>query len=175
MRRVLLDEGVPVGVRQHIVGFSVETVAEVGWAGLTNGDLIAAAEAAEFDIMVPADQNIRYQQNLTERKLALVVLETNHWSTIHAHWHAVLEAVSKAGIGTYTTDEFPRPSLRRRPFIPKRVLSQNLRWTESGQEDCADLSRQRIELVRWAQLSCLTQLTFTDHVYDLDTREGDCR
>ena len=90
MRRILLDEGVPVGVRRHIRGFTVETVAEAGWAGRTNGDLIAAAELAGFAIMVTADRNIRHQQNLTGRTLSLVVLETNHWVTILARIDAVL-------------------------------------------------------------------------------------
>lgn len=84
MRRILLDEGVPVGVRRYIEGFSVEIVAEIGWAGLANGDLIAAADLAGFEIMITADKNLVYQQNLTSRKLALVVLETNHWPTIQA-------------------------------------------------------------------------------------------
>jgi hypothetical protein len=55
------------------------------------------------------------------------------------------------------------------------VLSQNFQRAESAPKDWADLSHQRIELARWTQVSCLTQLTFTDHVRDLDTREGDCR
>ena len=67
MRRVLLDEGVPIGVRGLIVGFSVESVAEAGWAGLTNGDMIAAAESAGFEVMVTSAQNIQYQQNINRQ------------------------------------------------------------------------------------------------------------
>jgi hypothetical protein len=79
LRRVPLDEGVPIGVRRLLAGFSVQSVAEAAWAGLSNGALIEVAEQAGFEVMVPADQNIRYQQNLTGRRLALVVLTTNHW------------------------------------------------------------------------------------------------
>lgn len=58
MRRVLLDEGVSAGVRAYLTGFSVEVVPQIGWAAGTNGEPIAAAEEADIDIMVTADQNI---------------------------------------------------------------------------------------------------------------------
>jgi hypothetical protein len=53
----------------------------VGWEALTNGDLLAAAEADGFELLITADKNIRYQQKLTERTIALIVLSTNdcHW------------------------------------------------------------------------------------------------
>jgi hypothetical protein len=78
MRRILLDEGVSAGVRAYLTGFSVEVVPRIGWAGRTNGEPIAAAEEASFDIMVTADQNIGYQQNLTNRRISLVVLTINY-------------------------------------------------------------------------------------------------
>jgi hypothetical protein len=115
MRRILLDEGVPVGVRPHLQGFSVDTAAEVGWAGLVNGALIAAAEQAGYEIMVTCDQNIRYQQNLAKRQIALVVLETNNWVTIRAAIGTVTAAVNSAQPGSYVSIAFARPPLRRRP------------------------------------------------------------
>jgi hypothetical protein len=115
MRRILLDEGVPVGVRPHLQGFSVDTAAEVGWAGLVNGALIAAAEQAGYEIMVTCDQNIRYQQNLAKRQIALVVLETNNWVTIRAAVGTVTAAVNSAQPGSYVSIAFERPPLRRRP------------------------------------------------------------
>ncbi len=54
MRRVLLDEGVPIGVRWLVAGFPVDSAAELGWAGLANGDLIEAAEQAGYDVAVAA-------------------------------------------------------------------------------------------------------------------------
>ena len=118
MRRVLLDEGVPVGVRQHLQGVTVDTAAEAGWAGLANGELIAAAELAGYEIMVTCDQNIRYQQNLAARHIALVVLETNHWVTIRAAIATVTQAVAAAQPGSYLSIAFDRPPLRRRKFRP---------------------------------------------------------
>lgn len=114
MRRILLDEGVPIGVRSLIIGFSVEAVHEIGWSGLTNGVLIAAAEEAGFEVMITADQNIRYQQNLTGRKLALVVLTTNHWDTIRANGQDILPAVEAAKAGSFTTIQLPQPPKGRR-------------------------------------------------------------
>ena len=118
MRRILLDEGVSAGVRAYLTGFSVEVVPQIGWAGKTNGELIAAAEEAGFDIMVTADQNIRYQQNLTNRRISLVVLTVNHWPTLRANIGRIVTAVETAGVGTYTTVTFPRPPKRRRPYNP---------------------------------------------------------
>ena len=119
MRRILLDEGVPVGVRPHLPGFSVDTAAEAGWAGLVNGALIDAAERAGYEIMVTCDQNIRYQQNLARRRIALVVLETNHWVTIRAAVGTVTAAVNAAQPGSYVSLGFERPALRRRPYRPE--------------------------------------------------------
>lgn len=54
----------------------------MGWLRLENGDLLDAAERAGFDVLVTCDQNLRYQQNFTERKIAVVILSTNHWPTL---------------------------------------------------------------------------------------------
>jgi hypothetical protein len=114
MRHILLDEGVPIGVRTLVAGFHVEAVAEIGWAGLSNGDLIQAAEEAGFEVMITCDQNIRYQQNLAGRRLAVVVLATNHWDTIRANGSKILPAVEKAAVGSFVIVEIPRPPRRRR-------------------------------------------------------------
>jgi hypothetical protein len=55
---------------------------ELGWQGLENGALLDVAENAGFDLLLTCDQNVRYQQNFTSRKLALVVLSSNHWPTL---------------------------------------------------------------------------------------------
>ena len=118
MRRVLLDEGVPIGVRSLVAGFAVDSAAELGWAGLANGNLIAAAEQAGYHVMITADQNIGYQQNLTGRRLALIVLMTNHWDTIRDHGEGILPAVEAATAGGYATIDFPKPPRRRRRYPP---------------------------------------------------------
>jgi len=118
MPRILFDENVPHGIRRHLIGHTVETAPELGLAALGNGDLIEAAERGGFDIMVTADQNLSYQQNLTGRGLALVVLSTNHWDTIRPSVGRVVAAVNAINRGGFVTVTFDRPPLRRRPFNP---------------------------------------------------------
>lgn len=74
--RVVFDICVPRPLRKHLPGHEIRTAQEMGWDTLQNGDLIRAAERL-FDVLVTSDQNLRYQQNLTQRRLAIVVLPTN--------------------------------------------------------------------------------------------------
>jgi hypothetical protein len=70
--RVLFDQAVPVPIRPHLAGHEVRTAAEEGWDTLKNGELLTAAEQAGFDALLTTDKNIRYQQNLSQRKIAIV-------------------------------------------------------------------------------------------------------
>ena len=115
MRRILLDENVPVGVRDQLPEFSLSTVAEMGWAGLSNGELVSAAERVGFDLMITGDQNIAHQIDITASVLALVVLGTTHWPTIRANPQAVRRAVQRATRGAYVVANYPRPKAPRRP------------------------------------------------------------
>ncbi|MFL5282918.1 MAG: hypothetical protein ACJ8AW_18480 [Rhodopila sp.] len=90
----------------------------MGWDQLVNGLLIEAAEQAGFDVMVTGDQSLRYQQNLSARRLALVVLLSNHWPTVRRNSQPIVEAVNNARTGSYQSVAFDRPPLRRRPFNP---------------------------------------------------------
>src|SRR5262250_1209716 len=67
--RILFDQGTPVPIRRHLEGPEVRTVAQQGWGRLKNGELLAAAAAADFEIFLTTDKNIRYQQNLSQRKI----------------------------------------------------------------------------------------------------------
>ena len=79
--KVLFDVNVPRPLRRHLPGHQVVTSQERNWAELKNGDLIAAAES-EFDVLLTADQNLKYQQNLAGRKIAVIVLPTNYMPTV---------------------------------------------------------------------------------------------
>ena len=118
MSLILFDENVPDGIRRHLTGHTVETAPERGLASLTNGELIEAAEKAGFDVFITTDQNLIYQQNLAGRRLALVVLTTNHWITIRPEVARVVAAVAAIHPGGFVTVPFERPPLRRRPFNP---------------------------------------------------------
>jgi predicted nuclease of predicted toxin-antitoxin system len=78
--RILFDKNVLVGVRRFLSGHEARTFVEMQWhPQLENGELLRAAEAAGFDAIITSDQNIVHQQNLTGRKLAMVVLGSNIW------------------------------------------------------------------------------------------------
>jgi predicted nuclease of predicted toxin-antitoxin system len=91
--RILLDENLPHKLRLLLAGHEVRTVAYQGWAGLTNGALLRAAEDAAFDAILTADQGIRYQQNRKHRQVALIVLSDNDESVIIANVKAILAAI----------------------------------------------------------------------------------
>ena len=93
-------------LRQHLVGHDVITVFELGWSNLTNGELLASAEAS-FDLLLTTDQKLRYQQNLAGRKLAIVVLMTTSWPRIRAQVARVVETVSGIKPGEYIEVSLP--------------------------------------------------------------------
>jgi hypothetical protein len=77
MSRILFDQNVPVGVRQFLPGHDVRTAYQMGWADLSNGELLVAMEAAGFDVLISCDRNLAHQQNLAGRRVAILVLDTN--------------------------------------------------------------------------------------------------
>jgi len=87
-------------------GHQVETAYELGWAELTNGDLLRMAEDAGFEALITTDQSIRYQQNLRGRRLALAVLSTNDWTQIRNCKAVIVERISEnhAGIVSRNRD-----------------------------------------------------------------------
>lgn len=79
---------------------------ELGWSDLTNGELLASAEAS-FDLLLTTDQKLRYQQNLAGRNLAIVVLMTTSWPRIRAQVARVVETVSGTQPGEYIEVSLP--------------------------------------------------------------------
>jgi predicted nuclease of predicted toxin-antitoxin system len=71
--RVLLDECVPRRLRRELPGHEARTVTEHGWSGIKNGRLLALANT-EFDVFLTVDQNLKYQQNLTAFRIAIILL-----------------------------------------------------------------------------------------------------
>jgi len=63
-------------LKKLLTGFDIKTVQEQGWSGITNGALLRLAEG-KFDVLITSDQNLKYQQNLAERQLAIIQLPTN--------------------------------------------------------------------------------------------------
>ncbi len=99
--RILFDQGTPVPLRNHLPSHEVATAFELHWSTLTNGDLLQQAEAAGFDLLVTTDQNLRYQQNLAARRIAVVVLSSTSWPRIQKGIANVVDAITRARPGVY--------------------------------------------------------------------------
>ena len=98
--RVLLDECVDVRLSDELPNHEVRSVVQEGWRGKKNGELLRLA-AAHFDVFVTTDQNLRYQQNLQERRLAIVVLPTTRWPEIKPHAGKIRETLYRVSPGSY--------------------------------------------------------------------------
>lgn len=99
--KILFDQGTPVPLRQLLDSHSVDTAYERGWQTLENGQLLSTAEQAEYDILITTDQNLRYQQNMTDRKIAIVVLRSTSWPRIQKHAEQIKAVVNGTVSGDY--------------------------------------------------------------------------
>lgn len=97
---ILFDQGTPVPLRRSLDPHAVATAFEMGWSDIENGQLLAAAEK-QFDALVTTDQNLRHQQNLQGRRLAILVLPTTNWLEIRNHLLEVTAAVNALKPGDY--------------------------------------------------------------------------
>jgi hypothetical protein len=104
---VLFDQSTPVPIRPFLKGHTVETAWQRGWDKLKNGDLLKAAEEAGFEVLVTPDKNIRYQQNLKNCRVAIVVLGNPQWPVLRHHVDRIVTAVNCAKPGTYCEVEIP--------------------------------------------------------------------
>jgi hypothetical protein len=101
-----LDESVPRLVKTKLSRFDVKTVQEMGWTGIKNGELVAKAEG-KFDVFITADKNMRYQQNLSKRKLAIIVLPTNRVPEVAGLVPAIAAAIEAVRAGTFLEIKSP--------------------------------------------------------------------
>ncbi len=104
--QVLFDQGTPVPLRRYLSAHSVVTVFEKGWSTMQNGELLRAAEREGFEVLVTTDQNLKYQQNLKECQLAIVVLMTTSWPKIERQVDQAVVAISSAKPGDYIEVQF---------------------------------------------------------------------
>jgi hypothetical protein len=113
--RVLFDKSAPYGLALHLSEHVVTKAADLGWGRLENGELIAAAEEAGFDLFLTADKNLCYQQNLFGRRIAIVVLGHSPWPLVRLHLPAIVAAVNFAAPGSFTEVDIPLPA--KKPFM----------------------------------------------------------
>ncbi len=105
--QILFDQGTLVPIRKFLPGHQVETTSQRGWETLKNGELLNVAEDAGFEILITPDKNIRYQQNLVGRKIALIVLGNPQWPALRRNVDRVVAAVDAALPGSYVEVEIP--------------------------------------------------------------------
>ena len=105
--RVLFDNGTPRGVAAALSGHVVVETRTHGWDTLHNGELLDAAEREGYDVFVTTDRNIQYQQNLTGRRIAIIVVGVGRWRLIKNRLAEIAEAVSAATPGSFREIEIP--------------------------------------------------------------------
>lgn len=100
--RVLFDQGTPVPLRESLTQHEVSTAYEHDWSTLENGDLLDAAELEGFEVFVTTDKNLRHQQNLSGRRIAIVVLTSTSWPRIQREIASVIRSINEVYPGSYT-------------------------------------------------------------------------
>ena len=105
---ILFDHGAPKSLARALPGHTVITAYARGWDTLSNGALLNAAEDATVDLVLTTDRRIRYQHNLTGRRIALVVLTgTTKWSRVRLHLERIAAVVNAATPGSYIEIDIP--------------------------------------------------------------------
>jgi hypothetical protein len=108
--RILFDHGTPSGIADALSAHEVTEARERDWDTISNGELLKAAEAAGFDLLLTTDKGIRYQQNLKGRRIALVVLGDSKWRIVRLYLDRIALAVNEAQPGSYVEVDIPFPS-----------------------------------------------------------------
>jgi glutamate racemase len=104
--RVLFDQGAPAPLRTHLAKHEVVTAFELGWSELKNGELLSQAESSGFDVLVTTDKILRYQQDLSARRIAIVVLGATSWPRIKRRVSNAVAAIDAATSGSYAEVDF---------------------------------------------------------------------
>ncbi len=104
---VLFDHGTPKGLIRALPGHTVHTAQAKGWDTLNNGALLKTAEGIGVDVLLTTDRRIRYQQNLSAHRIAIVVLTSTKWSRVRQHVDRIAAAVAAATPGSYSEVEIP--------------------------------------------------------------------
>lgn len=105
--KILFDNGTPKPIARSLARHEVSYARQIGWHELENGELIAKAEEAGFEVLLSTDKNIRYQQDLTNRKIALVVLGNSQWPVVQRYLQEIAATVDACTPGSYAEVEIP--------------------------------------------------------------------
>lgn len=99
--RILFDQGAPVPLRRYLSQHEVVTAYERSWSRLSNGLLLEAAETDGFELLITTDTNLRYQQNLADQRIAIIVLATTSWPRIQRAADIVVQAIDSVVPGCF--------------------------------------------------------------------------
>ncbi|MDQ2844131.1 MAG: hypothetical protein M3Y72_24445 [Acidobacteriota bacterium] len=138
--KVLLDEDLDHRLRTSLIPLSqheVVTVRYMGWAGLQNGELLKTAEENGIEVFITRDKNLSYQQNLSERRMAIVALSATNWPIIKNHVPQISAAIDNAAPCSYHAVECGRFSRKRQKEIqiePEQSQPETERDHENEQE-----------------------------------------
>ena len=113
--RILFDHGAPSGIAKALAGHEVTEAIDRACDRISNGELLKVAEEAGFDLLLTTGKNLRYQQNLSGRKIAIIVLGDSTWRFVRPHLDRVSSAVNAATPGSHAEVEIPLPP--KPPFI----------------------------------------------------------
>lgn len=102
--RIILDENLPQPLRHQFPHHDVVTVGFMGWSGTQNGDLINLIDG-EFDILMTGDKNLRYQQNVSGRRIAVLELPHTRLDQILPLLPTIKDAINSSSVGSYTQIE----------------------------------------------------------------------
>jgi len=106
--KILIDECVPKQIRGFLGNHDSNTVRFAGFSGYKNGNLLNAAEGT-YDLLITSDKNLRYQQNLKDRKLAILLLSTNDREVIEHNGDRILSTVNRMKPREFLELELPAP------------------------------------------------------------------
>jgi len=105
--KILFDNCTPNPIARSLSGHEVTFARQIGWHELKNGELIQRAEDAGFELILSTERNIRYQQNLAGRKIAILVFGQQNWNLLRPHIQFVVDAVNAAIPGGYAEVDIP--------------------------------------------------------------------
>ena len=105
--KILFDQGAPAPLKEFLPTHDVSTAYELGWSTLKNGELLSAAESNGFEVFITTDTNLRYQQNLIQRKISIVVISTTSWPRIKPNVSKIIDAINQSASNSFIEVNIP--------------------------------------------------------------------
>jgi hypothetical protein len=111
---ILFDQGTPRPLKKYLPLHQVKTAWEMGWSEIENGQLLEVAEKSGFELLLTTDSNLQYQQNLSTRRISLVILLNTDWRIVEKQVQVVVQAIDRATPSSYEEISFSiEPKSRR--------------------------------------------------------------